>query len=178
MKYRRDFVKIHPGVYLVESVEAFLKLETHLKCKSSDFRVQCLFPKSVYFKLVKLRNAQERLKPEQWLACTRSDRYEVSSHGRIRRANAKHSIVKTTAYKKKGYKIVCLRDSPTHAIAVHRLVAEAFIPKPTNSDIVWQVNHKDLNKGNNLKSNLEWVTCKFNLTHCRAAWFLYFMHKL
>lgn len=45
---------------------------------------------------------------------------------------------------------------------VHRLVAEAFLVKPTEKHIV---NHKDGNKANNSLDNLEWVTYTENLQH-------------
>lgn len=45
---------------------------------------------------------------------------------------------------------------------VHRLVAEAFIPKRRKRKLV---NHIDGNKLNNNVSNLEWVTHKQNMRH-------------
>lgn len=45
---------------------------------------------------------------------------------------------------------------------IHRLVAEAFIPKITDKTFV---NHKDLCKTNNNIGNLEWVDNQENITH-------------
>lgn len=47
---------------------------------------------------------------------------------------------------------------------VHRLVALLFVPKPDNQDI-WEVNHKDGNKENNVVTNLEWITRGDNIRH-------------
>ena len=44
-------------------------------------------------------------------------------------------------------------------IDIHRLVAIHFIPNPNNFS---QVNHKDCEKNNNHKDNLEWCTHLYN----------------
>lgn len=63
-----------------------------------------------------------------------------------------------------GYAIVSLSGQEKQMLKkVHRLVANAFIPKIEGKDIV---NHKDGNKKNNVVSNLEWCTPKENTIHC------------
>ena len=64
---------------------------------------------------------------------------------------------------KNAYSIVDLRKGGRQNIrAIHRLVAEAFIPNPDN---LREVNHKDGNKHNNHIDNLEWVSSSQNTKH-------------
>lgn len=62
-----------------------------------------------------------------------------------------------------GYREVLLSENgKTIQCRVHRLIAETFIPNPTNLPCV---NHKDGNKLNNSVDNLEWCTHSENTRH-------------
>lgn len=64
---------------------------------------------------------------------------------------------------KKGYSVITLKaNGVKKTFKVHRLVAIYFIKNPKNLP---EVNHKDGNKSNNHKSNLEWCTTKKNIAH-------------
>ena len=59
-----------------------------------------------------------------------------------------------------GYPQVSLfKNGKLYLMRVHRLVAIAFIPNPTNLPCI---NHKDENKTNNAVENLEWCDIKYN----------------
>ena len=100
--------------------------------------------------------------------------YEVSDCGNVRslvcyspkrgdyskRSNPKLLRQATTH---DGYKRVTLsRAGRMKSITVHRLVAIAFIPNPSNAPAV---NHIDECITNNHVSNLEWCTSKENSNH-------------
>lgn len=62
-----------------------------------------------------------------------------------------------------GYLLVCLyKKGVAKKFLIHRLVAEAFIPKQTGKEYV---NHKDENKKNNNVQNLEWCTMEYNTNY-------------
>jgi hypothetical protein len=65
-----------------------------------------------------------------------------------------------------GYKFVYLtKDGIGKCVAVHRIVAEAFLDNPDNLP---EVNHKDENPANNNVSNLEWCTRQYNIEYSKA----------
>lgn len=66
---------------------------------------------------------------------------------------------------KDGYEKVQMisTDEKRHRYSVHRVVLENFMPVEGMEKL--QVNHIDRNKRNNNLSNLEWATCKENITH-------------
>lgn len=98
--------------------------------------------------------------------------YQVSNLGRVKsvdrlingryaghKTKAKGQLLKTFT-NKTGYVRVALNiNHKVNKFAVHRLVAQAFIPNPDNKP---QVNHKDEVRDHNNADNLEWVTAKEN----------------
>lgn len=63
----------------------------------------------------------------------------------------------------KGYPQVRLYKNKKASIKrIHRIVAEVFIPNNKNLP---QVNHKDGNKLNNYRANLEWCSNLYNARH-------------
>lgn len=100
---------------------------------------------------------------EIWKYIKEYPNYMISSYGRIKslgnNKTRKEKILKPKK-KRNGYLQVHLsKNGKLKSFQIHRLVAEAFIPNPNNYP---QINHKDENKGNNVVSNLEWCTAKYN----------------
>lgn len=94
---------------------------------------------------------------EVWREIQGIEGYSISDEGRVR--NDKTKRIKINAKNKVGYMVVTLKGKTQ---AVHRLVANAFIPNPENKPTV---NHKDGNKTNNCLWNLEWATYAENNLH-------------
>ena len=71
--------------------------------------------------------------------------------------------LKTWFDKKNRYEYIIISENGVRKhFAVHRLVANAYIPNPSKFP---EVNHKDSNPHNNCVDNLEWCTRKENLLH-------------
>lgn len=101
---------------------------------------------------------------ENWKAISGYDGiYEVSDMGRVRHALTGH--IKKPYQHPSGYMFVYLyraSDKSNKMLRVHRLVADAFIPKQPDRD---QVNHISGDKTDNRVVNLEWVSGRENTRH-------------
>jgi hypothetical protein len=87
--------------------------------------------------------------------------YQVSNTGRVK--SLRNNIIRKLGKFINGYLFAGLKvNGEQHNKAIHRLVAEEFLPNP---DKKREVNHKDGNKQNNNLENLEWVTRQENIAH-------------
>ena len=86
--------------------------------------------------------------------------YFVSNLGRVKSTKYKTERILKPVYNKNGYLYVSLYyNGKIKTCKIHRLVAKAFIPNPSGLP---QINHIDENPHNNVVSNLEWCSAKYN----------------
>lgn len=121
------------------------------------------------------------LDSEEWRDITGYEGlYQISNLGRVKALPksyvicCKNVVNKTekilrTGYARGGYKKVELNKNGTaKTCLVHRLVAEAFVPNPTNKP---HIDHINTIRDDNRVENLRWVTLKENaanpITHKR-----------
>ena len=97
--------------------------------------------------------------------------YEISNTGKVRRNGRERKVFN----KPDGYPAINLYNHCKHkTIAIHRLVAMAFVPNPDNK---LDVNHIDGNKTNNNVDNLEWCTRSENIKHAYRTGLRFFTEK-
>jgi hypothetical protein len=108
------------------------------------------------------------LEPERWVPAHGYSKYEVSTHGRLRRAvpGPVTFVGKIIAGKperqRKGYLRACIMtdDGRPRSVSLHRLICRTFHgPAPTAKH---HAAHQDGMNTHNWPSNLKWATPKEN----------------
>lgn len=89
--------------------------------------------------------------------------YRVSEWGDVMSIQGRKKKLLKTRYDKYGYLRVNLnKNNICQTYQVHRLVATAFCEGAGEFP---EVNHKDEDKTNNHRDNLEWCTSKYNVNY-------------
>ena len=114
---------------------------------------------------------------EDWVAISEYPQYEVSSYGRVR--HKENGLLQPFTDRYYYVNLYSPVKQKAVKVAVHRLVATAFLINPENKP---EINHKDGYKLHNFVHNLEWVTPKENRAHASDKGLLNFgeehpMHK-
>lgn len=122
------------------------------------------------------------MEQEIWKTVDGFEGYEVSNLGFVRSkkriitihrkprayTRRQNEIILTPNVDKDGYFGVTLYNNQSKKgvhFRISRLVAMAFIPNPNNLPLV---NHKDLNRKNNVVNNLEWCDSVYNANYMDA----------
>lgn len=94
--------------------------------------------------------------------------YQISNMGRVRSLNylrsKKTKILKPRNNGNDYLKIYLCKDKEHETFYIHRLVANAFVENDNPLEKT-QINHKDEDRKNNIYTNLEWCTQKYNCNY-------------
>ena len=104
---------------------------------------------------------------DEWRVIAARPNYEICRDGRVRRVAAGQGAVAGKFIKPRinttGYPFVTLwADRKMRSFNIHRLLAEAFLPRSPERT---QVNHRNGIKTDNRLENLEWATPSENIQH-------------
>ena len=89
--------------------------------------------------------------------------YQVSNLGNIKSLKTNKNLYYTKSGRNKDYlRVLLVKNNKRKMFAIHRIVAEHFISNPNNYPCV---NHKDECKNNNVWTNLEWCSEKYNANY-------------
>ena len=89
-----------------------------------------------------------------------NNQYQINTKGQVR--NSKDKILSQSISNNRNNRVHLCKDGKPKCDAVHKLVAQTFIPNPLHLP---EVNHKEEKKLNNDADNLEWCDSKYNTNY-------------
>lgn len=96
-------------------------------------------------------------------------KYQISNLGRVKSLNysntGKEGIINAKDNSKGYLRVRLYKDGKRKNYRVNRLVAQTFLPNPSNLP---EVNHIDQDKHNNCVDNLEWCTTQYNVEYSQG----------
>ena len=95
--------------------------------------------------------------------------YQVSNFGRVK--NVRYNRLLKLGHNEKGYvRVTLTKNNKCKTLKVHRLVAIAFISKPSKDE---EINHINNIRDDNRVSNLEWCSHRKNMSLTKNKKHLY-----
>jgi hypothetical protein len=154
-KYIRTFDSVQEAAEHVGAFVTNISYACSGKIKSS---------KGFHWKYAKEKKEKKIDETEGWVELPDYPHDKISSDGKI----YSKKIKKIKKQSKGKYKYVPMtdKDGNKKSVAVHRLVALAYLPNPNNYPII---NHIDGNPGNNAVENLEWCSHSQNASHAHST---------
>jgi len=109
----------------------------------------------------------EALRNEKWKLIDEHPNCFISNFGRLRGGITGHSRIRKQSMQTGGYAVVLLTGlKGKKQFQVSRLVAEAFIRKPQQGEVL---NHINGNKLDNRACNIEWTSQDKNVAHSNST---------
>lgn len=99
--------------------------------------------------------------------------YQISNTGEVKRVSScdsrghlrKERVLKKQINGSGYYQVGLHKNGKEKKYLIHQLVGKSFLKNPRNYT---EINHKDENPKNNLVSNLEWCSRKYNVNYGNA----------
>jgi len=114
-----------------------------------------------YAPKIETENNKE-LDTDDWIVLDEFPRYKISKNGEIYSILYKRVLRGSITEEGRKYVTITNKDKVLKTVAVHRLVAKAYLPNPENHPVV---NHLNGDPSQNNVDNLEWCSYSRNSQH-------------
>ena len=95
-----------------------------------------------------------------WIVCQKAPNYLINELGQLKHKDNNKILKIDNSRNYPAYKVRYNGKSKT--LLIHVMIGVHFIPNPNNCKVI---NHKNLNKKDFTKDNLEWTTQSENIKH-------------